>query len=95
MTEKTLKRVPDKFFGLSIVKKIHKTGDLDKTTVVMQALKSFETENTVINKSGAVAELNKLENLYHKSIQAYDISRAKKTISLISRYNKALKKTSC
>ena len=77
----------------ALLKKIQQTGDLDKTTKVIEAVKHFENTQSVFNSLDSLDELKKLELLYQKSISTNNLAQAKKILTLSKRYDQALEKS--
>lgn len=69
---------------------VKKAGDFDKTTAVIEEIERFGKEKSVPDKSTAFPELKNLQSSYIRQELYNETEKAKKIISLVSKYDDAL-----
>jgi hypothetical protein len=76
----------------ALLAKVKKAGDLDKTTVVMGEITRFQNEKGIPKEPSALLDLQNLQSSFIQQTSAHEVDKAKKIISLTSRYDQALER---
>jgi hypothetical protein len=76
----------------SLLTEVKQIGDFDKTTAVMEEIKRFQKESTIPADPAEMAEIRNVQSGYKQRVSACDAVKAKKIISLISKYDRALER---
>lgn len=77
-------------FLKSLLEKVRRTGDLDKTTEVAAEISSIEKNGVPMEGTINATELEIVRAAYIKKVSAYEEERANKIVSLVSKYDNAL-----
>ena len=73
-----------------LLNKLKKAGDLDKTTAVMDEIARFRNEKGIPKKPSALLDIQNLQSSFAKQASSHESDKAKKIISLASKYDLAL-----
>ena len=76
----------------TLLAKVKKAGDLDKTTAVMNEIERFRKEKTMPDKSPALLDIQNLQSSFTKQASTHEAIKAKNIISLTLKYDKALER---
>lgn len=74
----------------SLLSKAKKAGDLDKTTAVMDEIKRFGDEKSMPAKASSILDIQSLQSAYTKLASISESDKARKIVSLTTKYEKAL-----
>jgi len=74
----------------SLLSKVQKAGDLDKTTVVKKEIARFNLSQTMPEKPSTLGGIQNLQTLFTKSASKYVADKSNQVISLTSTYEKSL-----
>ncbi|MBT7069001.1 MAG: hypothetical protein HN919_22075, partial [Verrucomicrobia bacterium] len=72
--------------------KVKHTGDLDKTTAVMEEIARFRKEKSVPEKPSTLSGIQKLQSSFTKQASTHETSKAKSIITLAQKYDHALER---
>ena len=73
-----------------LLNKVKKAGDLDKTTAVMEEIARFRNEKEMPKKPSALLNIQNWQSSFAKQASSHESDKARKIISLTSKYDLAL-----
>ena len=71
---------------------VKKTGDLDKTTSIMEEIERFRKEKAMPKTISATPEITALQSSFRRQASTHEARKAKSLISLATKYDKALER---
>jgi hypothetical protein len=74
----------------SLLARVKKAGDLERTTAVMDELTRFRNERGIPKKPSVVLDIQNLQSLFAQQAYTHEANKAKAIISLTSKYDSAL-----
>jgi hypothetical protein len=76
----------------TLLAKVKRTGDLDKTTAVMEEIKRFGKEKSMPDKSASFLDMQNLQSEFTRQVTPHDVNKAKRIITLTANYDQALER---
>ena len=76
----------------ALLAKVKKAGDLDKTTAVMEEIARFHKEKAMPDKPSTLLDIQTVQSSFTKQASIHEAGKAKKIISLASKYDQALER---
>jgi hypothetical protein len=76
----------------ALLARVQKTGDLDKTTAVMDEIARFGKEKLMPDQPSALTDIQDLQSSFRKQSSNYEASKVQKINSLTKKYVQALEK---
>jgi hypothetical protein len=76
----------------TVLAKVKRAGDLDDTTAVMEEIKRFGKEKSMPDTSASLPDMQNLQSRFTKQVTLYEVNKAKRIITLTTKYDHALER---
>ncbi len=74
----------------TLLTKVKKAGDLDKTTAVMDEVARFRNQKAMPSQPSALLDIENLQSYFTRQVAPYESDKAKRIIRLTTKYDQAL-----